>query len=83
MYLGGHYLTDVLGGLAAGLGGYWLAVLLLGRTVVPWCDIAFQQGWDNWRRTVAEGAVFLWILQVAVEFHHVVWMTNGLVSLWK
>lgn len=82
MYLGGHYLTDVLAGLVAGLGGYWMAVLL-GARAVSWCQTAFEYQWGHWQRTLAECAVFLWILQVATEFRHVVWITDVLASLWQ
>jgi undecaprenyl-diphosphatase len=82
MYVGGHYVSEVLGGIVAGLGGYWLVVLLLGRTVVPRCENIFELGWRDWRRRLAEVLVFLWILQVALEFDHVVWITSALASLW-
>jgi membrane-associated phospholipid phosphatase len=83
MYLGGHYLSDVVGGLVAGLGGYWLAVLLLGGRVVSWSDALFERGWDDWRRPLAECVVFLWILQVATEFSLAGWIANAVAGLWK
>jgi len=82
MYLGGHYLTDVLAGFVAGLGGYWVA-MLLEASAVSWCETAFEYAWGHWQRTLAEVAVFLWILQVATEFRHVVWITDVLASLWS
>lgn len=82
MYLGGHYLTEVFAGLVAGLGGYWMAILLEARAV-SWCKTAFEYPWGHWQRTLAEGAVFLWILQVATEFRHVGWIAEVLASLWR
>lgn len=82
MYLGGHYLTEVLAGLAAGLGGYWVAILLQSK-VLPWCEAAFEFQWGHWQRTMAEGAVFLWILQVATEFQLAGWIPGVLASLWQ
>ena len=82
IYLGGHYLTDVLAGLVAGLGGYWVAMLLESRTV-SLCKTAFEYQWGHWQRTLAECVVFLWILQGATEFRHVVWITDVLAHLWQ
>ena len=41
-------------------------------------EVAFEQGWDCWQRTLGEVAVYLWILQVATEFRHVVWIAEML-----
>ena len=82
MYLGGHYMTDVFGGLVAGLIGYSIATGLLQGTVVPRCARPLEHQW-GWRRVVLEGAVFLWLFQVAVEFGHVVWVTNAATTLWR
>jgi len=81
MFLGGHYLIDVLAGLVAGLSGYWVAILLEARAV-SWCKTAFEFHWSHWQRTLAEAVVFLWLLQVATEFRHVAWITDVLASLW-
>lgn len=81
VYLGGHHLTDVLAGLVAGLGGYWVAILL-ETTMVSRCETAFEYPWDHWQRTLAECVIFLWIEEVAMEFHLVVWITDALASLW-
>jgi membrane-associated phospholipid phosphatase len=80
IYLGGHYLTDVLGGLAMGLVGYWIAVSLLEARLVSRLEIIFEHEWDDWRRTLAEFAVFLWILLFAVEFR---WVRDALEGLWS
>lgn len=83
MYLGGHYVADVLAGLIAGVGGYWISVWLCQPKVVPLFEAFFEHRWDDWRRTLAESAVFVWILQVATEFSLARWITNAvnLVSL--
>ncbi len=81
VYLGGHHVTDVLAGLVAGLGGYWVAILLEAK-VVSRCESVFEYQWDYWQRTLAECAMFLWILQVAMGFRHAVWITDALAGLW-
>jgi membrane-associated phospholipid phosphatase len=82
MYLRGHYLSDVIAGLVAGLGGYWVTILL-EASAMSWCETAFEYHLGYWQRTLAECAVFLWILQVATEFRHVVWITDVLASFWQ
>ena len=41
MYLGEHYRTDVLIGLVAGPGGYWV-MILLDASAVSWCETVFE-----------------------------------------
>ena len=77
MYLGGHYLTDVVAGLLLGIGGYWIAVQLL-QPVARWCAPLFDRPGDDWRRILVEAAVFLWILQVATEFSLTRWVLASL-----
>jgi undecaprenyl-diphosphatase len=81
VYVGGHHVTDILAGLVAGLGGYWVALLVEVR-VVSSCEWVFGYPWDCWQRTLAECAVFLWILQVAMGFRHVVWIRDALAGFW-
>ena len=81
VYLGGHYITDVFAGLVAGICGYLIAIRL-ESTVVTWGENAFKYPWDSWRRIVAEGVLFLWILQVATGFSHVAWMASKMSTLW-
>jgi len=82
MFLGGHYMTDVIAGLVAGLGGYLIATRLLEANVARRCARLHDDRW-GWRRIVLEGAVFLWILQVALEFGHAAWVANAMETLWR
>jgi hypothetical protein len=74
MYLGGHYATDVVAGVLLGVGGYWIAVLLLHHTVARSCAKVFERRSDDKLRILAELAVFFWILQVAAEFGLARWI---------
>lgn len=76
MYVGGHWTSDILAGLALGLTGYAAARYLLESTVVPYVDRVFRG--SGWLQTLAEIVVFAWILQVALEFRDVVWARNSL-----
>ncbi len=77
MFLGGHYLTDIFAGVVVGLGVY--SVSILGeKNVISWGEAAFKYGWDRWQRTLAEFVVFLWILEVATNFRHAVWVVNAM-----
>jgi membrane-associated phospholipid phosphatase len=81
MYLGGHYLTDVLAGLVAGTSGYLIAIQL-EATVVRSFEAAFEYRWDRWQRILAEVTIFLWILQVATGFALIGWIVGGIASPW-
>jgi membrane-associated phospholipid phosphatase len=72
VYVGGHYPTDIVIGLALGIVGYWLAkplepllprlpVKALGRRAIAW---------------IINLAMFAWILQVALEFGTVGWVRS-------
>jgi undecaprenyl-diphosphatase len=80
MYLGGHYLSDVIAGLVAGLAGYWCAALL-EPFVIPLWDRVFRQRLTQWQRSLAEAIIFLWLLQIANEFRHVSWIAHALVNI--
>jgi hypothetical protein len=69
------YLTDVLAGIVCGLDGYCVAVHLEASTVSR-CETAFECHLGYWQQTLTAGAIFLWILQVATELRHVVWITE-------
>jgi membrane-associated phospholipid phosphatase len=77
MYVGGHYLSDVLVGLLLGLAGYGFAAAVLEDRLVP----ALEKAADRlgWFRVLGEFVVFLWILEVAVEFDDVLWVKHGVV----
>jgi membrane-associated phospholipid phosphatase len=81
IYLGGHYFTDILAGLVVGITGYFIATRL-EATVVSRCETAFEYHWSQWQRFLAEGLFFLWILQVANGFSHVVLIAPVITSLW-
>lgn len=76
LYVGGHYVTDVLVGLGLGVTGYLVARLLLERTVSTRIEQACNA--DGWKSVLLETCVFLWIWQVAVNFQEGVWILNAL-----
>ncbi len=73
MYVGGHYLSDVLAGLALGLGGFTIARWVDHRVPPQWLR-AVDQAKSS--RGVKDFVVFLWILQVAVECRDAVWLAR-------
>lgn len=73
MYVGGHYPADVLVGIVLGISGYWVA-----RKAEP-CLSGRMHLWlegNRWMRITTEIVVFLWIVQMAVEFRELVWARN-------
>ena len=75
MYVGGHFLSDILAGLLVGLAGYatarqWLEPRWIAR-IQP-----FLEGRPR-LQTLTDCLVFLWILQVAVEFRDAVWLKRA------
>ncbi len=76
MYVGGHYMSDVLAGLALGLLGGFLAVRLAEPRLVLRLDIWLDAGLR--RRLARDAFIFLWIVQVAVGFREIVWLRDSL-----
>ena len=76
MYVGGHYLSDVVAGLVLGLVSYIGARCLLEARVVPVAERFLSE--ESRFRVLGELLVFAWIWQVAVEFREVVWGKNSL-----
>lgn len=76
MYVGGHYPTDVLAGFLIGILGY-----VVGRYVfesgLSDRSLAFGRR-PGARRVMLETCVFLWILELAVNFREGVWILNTL-----
>ena len=79
MYVGGHYMTDVLVGLLLALVGYASARRLLEARVTS--KIEPFLGKRPRLRLLREFLVFVWILQVTVEFEDVVWIKHVVESL--
>ena len=75
LYLGGHYPTDVLVGLILGFFGYFGARIFLERSLASWLERLFEK--ENWLRILGDIFVFLWILQVAVDFREAVWIRDS------
>lgn len=74
MYVGGHYPSDILAGLVLGVAGY-----AIGRYAFePWVSgrILTLGDANGWPRVLLETCVFLWILELAVNFREGVWILN-------
>jgi membrane-associated phospholipid phosphatase len=79
MYVGGHYLTDVIVGVVLAFFGYAGARYLFEKRLVPMLDAFFESRPSL--RTLRDLIVFVWFLQVAVEFRDAVWVTRILDAL--
>jgi membrane-associated phospholipid phosphatase len=76
MFVGGHYLSDVLAGGIFGLLGYVAARTLLEPSLIRYLDPLFEQ--STWKHVLGELIVFVLILEIAVEFQEFVWIKNSL-----
>jgi membrane-associated phospholipid phosphatase len=76
MYIGGHYLTDVLGGCVLGAIGFIAARTLLERSIIRRLEPVFDRG--GWSRVAGEILVFIAIWQLAVEFNEVIWLKRSI-----
>lgn len=81
LYVGGHYPSDVFAGLVLALAGYFGARTFLEPLLGSYLERLFER--DNWPRVLGEFIVFVWILQMGVEFREVVWMKNILQQAWN
>lgn len=75
MYVGGHYLTDIIAGLGAALLGFAVARVAENRLPNVWRSTPEQ---TPFVMLVTNVLVFAWILQVAVEFRDAVWLVHGI-----
>lgn len=71
MFVGGHFLTDVLAGAALALAGYAVARYGLETNIISWIEAAAHQRALAWG--LLQLLVFIWIFQVTVEFREVTW----------
>jgi membrane-associated phospholipid phosphatase len=76
VYVGGHYPTDVFVGLLLGLLGYVGVRTWLEPRLDRYIDWLFRQ--TTWPRVLGEFVVFVWILQIAVEFSEFIWIKGVL-----
>ncbi len=74
MYVGGHFLTDILVGLALALIGYGFARRVLEARLISRLQRIIDK--SSRYRLLAEVLLFLWIIQVTVEFQDVVWLRD-------
>ena len=73
MYVGGHYPTDILAGLILGLAGPLIALRYFQPRLAPLIQKTLSVGW---RRVLLQTVVFVWILEIAVEFRDVTWLAH-------
>jgi membrane-associated phospholipid phosphatase len=74
MYVGGHYLTDIIAGLGAGFLGFAIASFAARNSPNVWRRTPEQTSFIKLATNVV---VFGWILQVAVEFRDATWLVRG------
>jgi membrane-associated phospholipid phosphatase len=79
MFVGGHYLTDVLAGALLGLAGYAVTRRFLETRLVSKMDEFLNKG--PRLGFLREFFVFIWILEVTVEFKDVVWIRNAVKAI--
>lgn len=78
MYVGGHFMTDVLAGFLLAVIGYTsVRNLLESRLISKIEPLLGKRHHLQWLRDVL---IFIWILQVSVEFKDLVWFKKVLES---
>jgi hypothetical protein len=73
---GGHYLTDVLVGAVLGLIAYAAARCLLEARLISPVERLLSE--RSLTRLLLELLIFVWIVQVTVEFREVTWVQTVL-----
>jgi membrane-associated phospholipid phosphatase len=81
MFVGGHYPTDVFAGLVLGLFAYFVARRFMKLWLHRYVEQIFERA--SWVRVVGEFVVFVWIVQIGVEFAEFVWIRDGLAQILK
>jgi membrane-associated phospholipid phosphatase len=81
MFVGGHFFTDVFVGCLLGLIGYWFARRILEARVTLRMERFLDQ--MPTLQLPREIVVFLWIIQVTVEFQDAVWLKELLESVMR
>lgn len=71
MFVGGHYFTDVVVGAGLGLLGYAAARYLLEAKLISKMDLFADE--RPLARLALQLLMFVWIVQVTVEFREVAW----------
>jgi membrane-associated phospholipid phosphatase len=79
MFVGGHYVTDVLVSFVLALLGYWFARALFETRFTSKISQFLSQ--TPRLQLLQEIVVFLWIIQVTVEFQGAVWFKEVAVSI--
>ncbi len=74
MYVGGHFLTDVIAGAGCGAAGYGVACAI-DRWAPP-LPLRLRNG-GGWHWMIALGA-FIWIIEFASGFGDVIWVQRAL-----
>jgi membrane-associated phospholipid phosphatase len=81
MFVGGHYLSDVLAGAAIGVAGYIVVRRFFAPHIIPYLARTCESNWTL--QLVASALAFLWIVEVAVEFRDLVWLKRVLEYVWN
>jgi membrane-associated phospholipid phosphatase len=80
MYVGGHYLTDILVGFGLGIIGFWTAQQV-GERLPPMWRVAL--GRSDFLPRARQVVVFVWILEVAIEFRDASWLMRVAHTAWQ
>ena len=81
MFVGGHYPTDVFAGLVLGLVGYFVAQHFMKLWLHKYIEPVFERA--DWIRVIGQFLIFVWIVQIGVEFAEFLWIKNGLAEILK